>query len=398
MQNEKTYIIGAGLAGLSAAYHLTKAGHKDIAVLEASPHIGGRCRSFYDDRLKMEIDNGNHLLMGANKHTLELIKELGIDERFHRFDGRIFTFFNNRKGERYYFKPPFPDMEIYGISGFLNFIRFIALPAKGTVKQAFRLSPILFDEIINPISRSILNTPSDIADAGLLRRTFLKIITSRKGFSYYYPKKSWDDALIKPLVEILKNSGVEIKTGMAVKDIQNSASAIYRLIVNDDEIDVSDATVILAVPPSVAAKHISITVPTEFYPIINIHFKVEHILEPQIIGVIESNIEWVFVKPGLVSTTFSAAGAKLNEAEMVKEAWATCYKVLGLKGDLPPYQVIVEKRATFAATKEQLAKRPKNKTKYKNLFLAGDYTRTGLPATIEGAIISGKKVCDQLNS
>ena len=63
----------------------------------------------------------------------------------------------------------------------------------------------------------------------------------------------------------------------------------------------------------------------------------------------------------------------------------------GLAPDLPPWQIVKEKRATFAATPAQNAKRPGSRTKWANVLLAGDWIQTGLPATIEGAVRSGYK-------
>jgi uncharacterized protein with NAD-binding domain and iron-sulfur cluster len=63
--------------------------------------------------------------------------------------------------------------------------------------------------------------------------------------------------------------------------------------------------------------------------------------------------------------------------------------VLGLPAALPPWQVVKEKRATFEPSVEQQRRRPGARTRYANLFLAGDWTDTGLPATIEGALRSG---------
>ena len=63
---------------------------------------------------------------------------------------------------------------------------------------------------------------------------------------------------------------------------------------------------------------------------------------------------------------------------------------------MPPWQIVRERRATFAATPAEDAKRPGAKTAWRNLFLAGDWTQTGLPATIEGAIRSGNRAADLL--
>ena len=69
-------------------------------------------------------------------------------------------------------------------------------------------------------------------------------------------------------------------------------------------------------------------------------------------------------------------------------------KAAGVQGELPPWQIVRERRATFEATPEQNAQRPGAPTRWKNLFLAGDWTDTGLPATIEGSVRSGNRAAD----
>jgi monoamine oxidase len=111
------------------------------------------------------------------------------------------------------------------------------------------------------------------------------------------------------------------------------------------------------------------------------------------VGVIGGTADWVFAFEDRISVTVSNADALVDRdrEQLAEMLWADVAKIHGLPAELPPWQIVKEKRATFAATPEQEQKRPPAKTQWRNLFLAGDWTDTGLPATIEGAIRSGHK-------
>ena len=125
----------------------------------------------------------------------------------------------------------------------------------------------------------------------------------------------------------------------------------------------------------------------------NAHFKLD--LDGKVqpfLGVVGGLAEWIFVKPGIVSTTSSAAEASIDlpADELARRLWGDVAAALALGSmPMPVERVVKEKRATFAATPAQLRRRPGARTAWRNLALAGDWTDTGWPATIEGAIQSG---------
>jgi hypothetical protein len=161
-----------------------------------------------------------------------------------------------------------------------------------------------------------------------------------------------------------------------------------------------DDAVILAVPPYIASTLIpDLQVPTEFRAIVNAHFRIEPSpYQPPILGLISSTTEWVFAFPGRVATTISAADRLLDTPReaLARTIWSEVATATGLPPELPPWQIVRERRATFAATPEQDARRPDPNTRFNNLLLAGDWTNTGLPATIESAIRSGRRAADLL--
>jgi hypothetical protein len=103
-------------------------------------------------------------------------------------------------------------------------------------------------------------------------------------------------------------------------------------------------------------------------------------------------VEWIFAFEDRISVTVSGADAIVDRdrEDLARLLWDDVCRALRIDAALPPWQVVKEKRATFAATPEQDMKRPPAKTQWRNLMLAGDWTDTGLPATLEGAVRSGE--------
>ena len=159
-----------------------------------------------------------------------------------------------------------------------------------------------------------------------------------------------------------------------------------------------DDAVVLAVPPPAAAELLpGLVVPDTFESIVNLHYRLQASPgEAGFIGLIGGLAEWVFVKPGIVSVTISAASRLVDRPaeQLATEVWPEVARALGIETAMPQWRVVKEKRATFAATPAQDRRRPPARTAVHNLVLAGDWTATGLPATIEGAIRSGRTAAD----
>jgi hypothetical protein len=190
-----------------------------------------------------------------------------------------------------------------------------------------------------------------------------------------YPAVGLSETFIDPALDWLRERGVQIKLGRRVTSIDPTVPTV------------------LAVPPWVAAKFLpDLPVPDAFESICNLHFRYR--LDPGeagFWGLVGGMAEWVFAKGEILSVTVSAANryAEMDPDDIAAKIWGELALVFGLPETVPMHRLVWEKRATFSCAPAQLAKRPPTRTANPNLVIAGDWTDTGLPASIEGAIRSG---------
>ena len=399
----RVHIVGAGLAGLSAAVELAEGG--DVLVHEAAPQAGGRCRSYFDAALGMTIDNGNHLLLSGNDGALAYAKKIGGDSKLAGPDEAAFDFCDLERRERWRLRPnagklPWwilsPDRRVPHTAG-LDYAALVTLlfARRDQTLRPFLGSGDLARKLWDPIFVSALNTdPSEASAflaAAVVRETFAR---GGEACRPLVAVEGLSAAFVDPALDFLRARGAEVRFGAKLRTILFADDRATALDFGDETIGLGpDDRAILAVPPQVAASLLpGLKAPLEFRAIVNAHFAFPAPKGlPLLTGVIGADSEWLFGFADRLSVTISAAERFLStpREDLARAIWGEVQAVAGVDAPLPAWQIIKEKRATFAATPEQDALRPVARTPWRNLALAGDWTQTGLPATIEGAIRSG---------
>ncbi len=208
--------------------------------------------------------------------------------------------------------------------------------------------------------------------------------------------------MVDPALAKLRERGADIRIGARLRALGFTQERVTLLDLDGgSEIVGAEEAVVLAVPAPVAARLVpDLTVPDEFRAIVNAHYRIAmRGNAPWFVGVIGGTAEWVFRKREVLSVTVSAADRLVDTPaeELAPLLWRDVAAAYELPSEpMPPCQIVKEKRATFAATPAQDSRRPGAATRWTNLVLAGDWTQTGLPATIEGAIRSGFTAADRL--
>jgi squalene-associated FAD-dependent desaturase len=404
------HIVGAGISGLSAAVRLANAGFK-VRVYEATQQAGGRCRSYFDAATNLTIDNGNHLLLSGNSHALAYAKSIGTEAGLVGPKRAQFPFVDLATGKRWQldlgdgrlplwlFDPQrrVPDTTL---SDYLALMPLIWSSPSRLVGDAIPTKGVLYQRLVQPLLLAALNVDPPVGSAGLagaiVRETLLaggqacRPLIARDGLSA---------VLVEPAVKLLQGKGADIAFSAELRGFGSAADLVNDLNFGDETIAVGPSdVVVLAVPPRSAASLLpGLKTPSKFKAIVNGHFRVDPPKDaPSILGVVGGLVEWVFAFPQRLSITISGADRLVDmpREELAQALWRDVCQATGVSGELPPWQIVRERRATFEATPEQNALRPGPKTAFKNLFLAGDWTDTGLPATIEGSVRSGDRAAD----
>jgi len=404
------HIIGAGISGLSAAVRLAHANFK-VHVHEATQQAGGRCRSYFDAATNLTIDNGNHLLLSGNRHALAYARSIGTEAGLVGPKRAQFPFVDLGSGKRWQLDLGESRLPLWVLdearrvpdTGLLDYLALMPLiwaaPSK-LVGDAIRCEGTLYQRLVQPLLLAALNVDPPEGSAGLagavVRETLLaggaacRPLIARDGLSA---------VLIEPAIKLLEEKGASIQFGHELREFALSADGVGQLKFGDDTVAVeSGDAVVMAVPPRAASSLLpNLQTPSKFRAIVNAHFRFDPPRDlPPILGIVGGLVEWLFAFPQRLSVTISNADRLVDmpREELAQAIWRDICKAGGVSGELPPWQIVRERRATFEATPEQNALRPGASTKWRNLFLAGDWTDTGLPATIEGSVRSGDRAAD----
>ncbi|CAO3422750.1 hydroxysqualene dehydroxylase HpnE [Azospirillum endophyticum] len=407
------HVIGAGLAGLAAAVRLVEAGRR-VAIYDQAPQAGGRCRSFHDATLGRSIDNGSHMVLSGNRSLLDYARRIGGDDALEELRPAVFPFLDLRDGTAWTLRPGGlwlfdPARRVPGSRpwDYLAALRCLTARRERTVADCLSPAGTLFEPLWRPLAVSALNGPVERVSARLfgavLRETLLR---GEAACRPVLAPRGLSAAFVDPALTRLRAGGAALHLGARVDGLTFEDERLTGFSVGGSTVTLGPLdSIILAVPAWVAERLVpGLTVPPPGPAIVNLHVRLDAPVRLPgglpFVGLVGGTAEWLFARDDLLSVTVSDADAlaDLPAGEIAARLWAEIAPHLGstprLGGPIPPFRVVKERRATPDQSPESVARRPAHRTRWNNLMLAGDWTETGLPATLEAAVRSGIRAAE----
>ena len=410
-----THIVGAGMAGLAAAVRLADAG-RQVVVYESAAQAGGRCRSLHDTVLDRPIDNGNHLLLGGNTAVFGLLDRIGARDRLIGTDPIAFPFMDLSTGESWTLRPNLGSVPWWmlvrsrrvpgtGWRDYLALLKLLRARPDATVAECLDTRSVLYKRLWEPLAVAALNIDPALGSAKLMGAVVAEIFM--KGGAACRPfiaAQGLSDTFVDPSIRFLEKHGATIRLKARLRQLRVQNARVTALQLAGETVEVGpDDEVVLALPPAAASDLIpGLPVPSGSTAILNAHYRLDRpaVLPggQMFLGIVGGTAEWLFGRDDVVSVTVSAADRLIDRTadDLADLIWRDVAQACALPGPMPIARIIKEKRATFRQTPAESGRRPDARTGLSNLYLAGDWTATGLPATIEGAIRSGNKAADLL--
>jgi squalene-associated FAD-dependent desaturase len=431
----RAIVIGGGIAGISCAMEFAKK-NCEVILLESRNSLGGRFYSFQDKETGEEIDNGQHVLVGAYRNLLKVFKELDTD-KYLSYQKALKVLFLDKDGKKSILDTSrFPGKLglIYGfirLSGFsllskisiINFLNRIKSDRISAVNQTVielltenKQQEKVIKRFWEPLVFATMNATLQNASAELFIAVIKGLLLNDiRDSSIIIPTVPFSK-LINPFIEWLEKNGGKCQLIHSVKEIiiQNNKAIGVRL--NSEEEIFADA-IISAVPHEslnnilnfeIIGSHFQEIMNYSYSPIISIYLWFDkEIMVEDFVALLGTHIHWVFNRRRLVKSesqinetyhghialTISAAIELINlsDSELIEICLSELRQVLpkARTANLKHHRIIKYKKATVLPTPEFTHNRPKSKTSIDNLYIAGDWTDTGLPATLEGAAVSG---------
>ncbi|MEX1140590.1 MAG: hydroxysqualene dehydroxylase HpnE [Bacteroidota bacterium] len=434
-------IIGGGVAGLSAAVRLAKQGAK-VLLLEQKPYLGGRTYSFRDKRTGDIVDNGQHLMMGCYHETRAYLESIGSSHLVSLQPRLRIDFLHPHLGSASLDCWPLPA-PLNVLSGLLR-LRSIPLLDRfrllrigmellsSSRQKEQELALLTVDQWLQQcgqtgenrkylwdvIAIGTLNDDPKIVSALLFYRVLkAAFMGSDSDASLLIPRAGLSEILVDPAVELIRRQGGEVLANQEVDSFSFQAERTEKVRVGRE---VYKAGAVIAAVPYFALqpllqksrsreRFVAGLSGLKSSPIITVNLWFEKpVFDMEFAAVLDSNIQWIFNRTAMLSldrkrqylsVVISGASKEVSwsKEKLVLTTRSELERIIpGLKGvRLVHSLVLKEKRATFSPTPGSLALRPDALTETRNLFLAGDWTDTGLPATIEGAVLSGHRAAEK---
>jgi squalene-associated FAD-dependent desaturase len=435
-------VAGAGCAGLAAASMLAGQGVR-VAVVEARPVLGGRTFATRDQTTGEWIDNGQHVLLGCYHDTLAFARRVGAD-RLLAVQSALRVPMVDAAGVASELRSPGLPSPLHLVAGVLGWSalgwrdRFSVLglrralsdgavpPPDQTVRQwlvAHGQAPRLCELLWEPLAVAALNQSIDTAAA----TTFAEVVRRMLGpgpddSALMLPARSLTHTFIEPAVAFMARHGGRIEAG-AVARVVFAGGRATGVDIKGGRIEA--AAVISAVPwhalaglcgeapPEALRELVATASAMRSSPIVTANLWFDRpVLAQPFVGLPGRSFQWAFdraqVTPGestSISMVCSGADAivQLSNEAIVEAAHRELQQALpaAAAARLLRGTAVRERRATFSLAPGEPA-RPPTHTAVPGLWLAGDWIDTGLPATIESAVVSGHRaaaaVLEQLGS
>jgi zeta-carotene desaturase len=454
MYEYDTIIIGSGLSGLSAAVELSARGRK-VLLLEQRPHCGGRTHSFLNAATGSFVDNGQHLMMGCYQATRRFLRLIGADHLALLQPVLRIDFLCPYQDYNHLVCAQLPaPLNLLG--GLLRFTAIpfkdrlkMFMVAKELIntspKKELELDHLTVEEWLtklgqSDISRKYLwdvitigalnNSPKNVSALMLFRVLRAAFIGKNENASLFIPHVGLSELFVDPAVQFIKTHGGDICTGTGVESMILEGARVQSVKTSEGK-ELHAKSFISAIPwysfeeirsashykskldgdRKVVISKNCIKGSFKSSPIISIHLWLDReVTNLDFAALLDTRIQWLFNKSKLLNEkkevdarqylSLVISDAKefcsLRKKQLVEIAMEDLRRVLPQARDAKVIHslVIKEKRATFLPSPELEPLRPNARTEFENFFLAGDWTATGYPATIEGAVMSGRKAAE----
>jgi squalene-associated FAD-dependent desaturase len=428
-------VIGGGVAGLSAATALAECGTA-VTLFEARPSAGGRCSTFTDPATGERVDNGQHVLFGCYAETFRFLRRIDALDRV-RTQSNLALRIIDAQGRSSLLRCPSWPAPAHLLGGLLQWnalswrdrlssLRLLpGLAGRAAVSDGARTHTVrewlrvhgqtdrLIELLWEPLAVAALNQSIDTATAAPFREVVRRMFTmDRRDAALVLPAVPLHDLFVTPSISFLERRTQEIVAGSPARVVVTEGGGIG-VRVRGAELEAS--AIVAAVPWHALPDVLPDIAPlrelraaaggTGASPIVTVNLWLDRdVVQDEFVGLPGRQMQWIFDKGrllhegaahlSLVSSGAETLAARGNQ-EIVDLAWDEVRQALPAARDAAITRAVVvrEKRATFSLAPGQPA-RPRSETAVPGLFLAGDWIETGLPATIESAVMSGHRAAD----